>query len=192
MLPFFRPAPGGATVHCSGSFFSRHWWRASPRIQPLRIAHITSLLRRPSAPSRARCVCVTGRRDERGTRTGGARVGDAQQTRRGHARSSTHTSCVCAPTVNVSNFQHCHLLWCRHRSRVRTALHGTTSALSTLVGRLAVAPLPLCALLRAARSRATALLRYCAIARFCQLTCLLCVSVGCLWQYRQSRRWRAA
>jgi hypothetical protein len=72
---------------------------------------------------RKACVCVTGRRDEargRGTRRGratdtavcvcvlradgtrhadGARVGDAQQTRRGHARSSTHTNQASGPST---------------------------------------------------------------------------------------------
>mmetsp|Transcript_34512 Transcript_34512/g.90300 ORF Transcript_34512/g.90300 Transcript_34512/m.90300 type:complete len:217 (-) Transcript_34512:1970-2620(-) len=151
----FRPAPGGATAHCSGSFFSRHWWRAPPRIQPLRTAHtpsITSLLRRPSAPraspfSCPMCVCTDSQRQ---------------------LFPALPPPLVPPPITRT------------HSS--------TTSALSTLVDLLS--PLPLCALLRAARSRATALLRYCAIALlrvFCQLTCLLCVSVDCLWQYRLSR-----
>ena len=127
----FRPAPGGATAHCSGSFFSRHWWRASPRIQPLRTAHITSLLRRPSAPraspfSCPMCVCTDSQRQQ---------------------FPALPPPLVPPPITRT------------HSS--------TTSALSTLVDLLS--PLPLCALLRAARSRATALLRYCAIAllRYC-------------------------
>ena len=143
----FRPAPGGATAHCSGSFFSR--WRASPRIQPLCTAHITSLLRRPSAPraspfSCPMCVCTDSQRQQ---------------------FPALPPPLVPPPITRM------------HSS--------TTYALSTLVDLLS--SLPLCALLRAARSRATAVLRYCAVARFCQLTCLLCVSVGCLWQYRLSR-----
>ena len=75
------------------------------------------------------------------------------------APAPSRARCVCAPTVNVSNFQHCHLLWCRHRSRVRTALRPLRSRPSSTCCRPYLSA-RFCAL------HARVPLRYCAIARF--------------------------
>ena len=45
------------------------------------------------------CVCVCVLRADGTRHADGARVGDAQQTRRGHARSSTHTNQASGPST---------------------------------------------------------------------------------------------
>jgi len=78
------------------------------------------------------------------------------------APAPSRARCVCAPTVNVNYFQHCHLLWCRHRSRVRTALRPLRSRPSSTCCRPYLSA-RFCAL------HARVPLRYCAIAllRYC-------------------------